>query len=84
MKIEYKITEYFEKNHLFEEKKSSGIKIKIDKQTLILEGTSRDLVELADILINVAKIKDSHIHMDDLTLLRKDSDISEIIIENNQ
>ena len=81
MKIEYKITEYFEKNGLFDSEKTSGLSIKND--ILLIEGSSRDLIELADLLTSLAleKNEGAHIHIDDLSLLNKESSFSEIIIE---
>ena len=81
MKIDYKITDYFEENNLFDNSSSTGLKIKKDDDTLLIKGDSRDLVMFADLLVNVAKEKSSHIHVDELNLLDKDSDIKEVIIE---
>lgn len=83
MNIVYKITDYFEKNNLFDNDNKNGLIIKNDNNTLLIKGSSRDLIELADLLTNLAleKNKDGHIHIDDLTLLNKESDFSEIIIE---
>lgn len=83
MKIEYKITEYFEKNGLFDSEKTSGLSIKNDNDILLIEGSSRDLIELADLLTSLAleKNEGAHIHIDDLSLLNKESSFSEIIIE---
>ena len=71
MKIEYKITKYFKDNNLFTDKESKNINISID------------LVELADIIISVAKDEreNSHIHIDKNTLINNESDYNEIIIE---
>ncbi len=56
--------------------------LKLDSKSIIVMGNPRDLVEFADLLVNVARSKEnSHIHVDDLTLLDSDSDFSEIIIE---
>ncbi len=82
MKIDYKITKYFEDNNLFDSYDSNGLMLKLDSKSIIVMGNSRDLVEFADLLVNVARSKEnSHIHVDDLTLLDSDSDFSEIIIE---
>ena len=83
MNIEYKITNFFEKNNLFDTDKARGLTISRDFQILLIKGSSRDLVELADLLTSLAlaKTRDAHIHIDDLTLLNKKSDFSEIIIE---
>ena len=83
MNIKYKITDYFEKNNLFDNNIANGITIKKDSKILTIKGTSRDLIEFADLLANLAleKNKDSHIHLDDLTFLNEESDFSEIILE---
>ena len=84
MTINYKITEYFEKNDLFDESESNGLKVRKDSNnTLIFEGNSRDLVEFADLLFSLAleKEKGAHIHIDNNSLLDKDSDFDEIIID---
>ena len=83
MDIDYKITEYFEKNNLFDSNESNGLTIKNESNTLIIKGNSRDLIELADLLTNLAKskTKGSHIHIDNSTLISKESNIKEIIIE---
>ena len=83
MKIEYNITDYFEKNNLFDKKESNGLTIKKESNTLLIKGSKRDLIELADILVNLSKEQTSHIHIDNLTLLNKKSDFSEIIIEKD-
>lgn len=83
MNIEYKITDYFDKNNLFDSDNKKGLIIKNIDNTLLIKGSSRDLIELADLLTNLAleKNKNEHIHIDDLTLLNKESSVSEIIIE---
>ena len=86
MNIKYKITEYFDNNNLFDNEISTGLKIKNDSNTLYIEGSSKDLIELADILVSISASKDKnpHIHIDDLTLINKESEIKEIIIEKKQ
>lgn len=83
MNIKYKITEYFDKNGLFDSNIAKGITIKKDSDAIIIKGKSRDLIELADLLVNVASAKEegTHIHIDEFTLINKESEISEIIIE---
>ena len=83
MNINYKITKYFEENNLFDSNKSNGLTISDNNHILQIKGSSRDLIELADLLTNLAlsKTKDEHLHIDDLTLLNKKSSFSEIIIE---
>ncbi len=84
--MDYKITEYFEKNNLFDSDKVDGLTINNDNHSLLIKGNSRDLVELADLLTNLAldKNKGAHIHLDDMTLLNPNSDFDEIIIEKEQ
>ncbi len=82
MNIDYEITRYFDDNNLFDSNEKDGLMISTDSNSLIIKGNSRDLVELADILISLSKSKDNnHIHLDDLTLINKDSLIKDIIIE---
>lgn len=83
MKIEYKITDYFNDNNLFDNSESNGLIVNNESNVLLIKGNSRDLVQLADILVNVAKSKEkgAHIHIDELTCLNKNSNIEEIIIE---
>lgn len=83
MKIDYKITEYFEKNNLFSNDVREGLKVKAISDSLSITGSSRDLIELADLLVNVAlsQTKGAHLHIDELTLINNNSDFKEIIIE---
>ena len=82
MNIDYEITRYFDDNNLCDSNEKDGLMISTDSNSLIIKGNSRDLVELADILISLSKSKDNnHIHLDDLTLINKDSLIKDIIIE---
>ncbi len=83
MNIEYKITDYFEKNELFDNETSNGLTIKNESNTLLIKGSSRDLVELADIIVNLALVRNekAHIHLDNITLINKESEIAEIVLE---
>ncbi len=85
MDIKYKITEYFEKNHLFDDTTSDGLKISNNKDSIIISGNSRDLIYLADIIVNIVmdNNNNSHIHIDNLTILNKKSDYKEIIINKD-
>ena len=60
-----------------------GLTIKSDSNILLIKGSSNDLIELADLITKLAseKTKGAHLHIDELTLLNKNSDFSEIIIE---
>ena len=81
MDIDYKNTKYFEENGLFDSNSQNGLIIKNETNSVVIKGGSRDLVELADILLSVAKQDNAHIHIDNLTLINKESEILEIIIE---
>lgn len=83
MEIEYKISKYFKDNNLFTNDKVSNITITNENEILSIKGSAIDLVELADILVSVAKDKNevSHIHLDENTIINKDSEYKEIIIE---
>ena len=82
MEIKYILTDYFEKNDLLDNQSSEGLTIKKEGNAILINGGSKDLIELADLIVNVALEKQKeHIHIDDLTLLNKESDFSEIIIE---
>lgn len=81
MGIKYNITKYFNDNNLFESNISNGLTITNELDTLLIKGSSRDLVELADILVNIAKEKEAHIHIDDLSLISNNSKYKELIIE---
>ena len=85
MEIKYKITEYFEDNNLFDNKTSNGLKIENNGDSLLIKGDSIDLVNLADMLVNIAldKEKGVHVHIDDLSFLDKESEYKDIIIEKN-
>ena len=83
MKIEYNLTKYFKDNNLFKTNESENITIKKENETIIIKGKEKDLIELADIIISIVKDEkeNSHIHIDKDTLINKESEISEIIIE---
>ena len=83
MNIEYKMTEYFKDNNLLNEKTTNGLTVQKDNETIIIKGDTQDLVELADILISLAKDNDNgaHIHLDEKTLLDDNSQYKNVIIE---
>ncbi len=83
MDIEYKISKYFKDNNLLNNDKTSDITITNDNDTLIIKGSGIDLVELADILVSVAKDKNekTHVHLDENSIISKESEYKEIIIE---
>lgn len=79
------IKTYLEENNYDIDSNSSGINLVLDNKELIIKGSSLDLIELADYITQVAlSDKDNdHLHLDELTLLNKDNDISSLIIEKN-
>ena len=84
MNIDYEISKFFDDNYLFDSEEKNGLLINVDSNNLIIKGKSRDLVELADILVSLSKSKDNnHIHLDNLTLVNNNSLIKEIIIEKD-
>ena len=84
MNIYYEISKYFEYNNLFDSEVKNELLVNVDFNILIIKGKSRDLVELADILVSLSKSKDNnHIHLDSLTLVNNNSLIKEIIIEKD-
>ena len=84
MDIKYNITKYFEDNNLFDNNLSNGLTITSDKNILLIKGSSKDLVELADIIVNIAKEKETHIHIDNLTIINNNSKYKELIIEKTK
>ena len=62
---------------------SDGINISASDNEVLIKGSKVDLVELADYIINIA-VSDNdidHIHIDNLTLINKNSTINNLIIE---
>ncbi len=60
-----------------------GITISLDNNELVIKGSKLDLIELANYIVNLALSNNNrdHIHIDDLTLIDKDSKINSLIIE---
>ena len=60
-----------------------GLMIKKDNNTILISGTSDDLQDFIDYITKLINEKsiNSHIHLDDLTLISKSSEIKELIIE---
>ena len=65
------------------QKQSNGLQINLDKNELLIKGDKVDLIELANYILNTAlsEEKKDHIHLDELTLLDKNSKIHNLIIE---
>ena len=61
------------------------MKINYDNNILIIKGDKEDLLELSSYIKKVANDKNnSHMHIDDLTLIDKESSIKELIIEKEE
>lgn len=72
-----------EKNIKIDRTNFSGINIDNNTNEIVIKGKQLDLLELANYIVNIALSSNDkdHIHLDDLTLLNKDSTIKEIVIE---
>lgn len=85
MEIKQIVEEILKQNniHIPADNNPNGLLIKIDGEDLFIKGTSNDLLELANYIINVAisNVKGSHLHIDDLTLVSSSSEIKSMIIE---
>ncbi len=77
------IKNYLKENKYNLKENQEGININYDKNEVLIKGSELDLIELADYIISVAlsESKKDHIHLDDLTLINKNSEIKELIIE---
>lgn len=72
-----------EKDIKIDKNNFSGISIESYNDEMVIKGKQLDLLELANYIIAIALSNNNrdHIHLDDLTLLSKDSNIKELIIE---
>ncbi len=65
------------------ESDESGLKIQVSNNEAVISGSPLDLIELADLLVSLALSGANfgqHWHIDDCTLLDKDSDINELVL----
>ena len=86
MQIKNIISDYLkEENIVLDNKSSVGLNINYDNNEVVIKGTAIDLIELADLLVSCAlsDVNGNHIHIDDLTLIDSNSDVSSLIIEKN-
>ena len=62
---------------------NNGITITLSDNEVLIKGNKEELLELAEYITNVANSENSndHIHLDDLTIMDSNSQISELIIE---
>lgn len=88
MEIKQIVEEILKQNniHIPADNNPEGLRIKLDREDLVIKGSSNDLLELANYLINMAlsNIKGNHLHIDDLTILSSSSEIRSLIIEKVQ
>ena len=63
----------------------SLLDISSNKDEVVISGSQIDLIELADYIVSVALSDNStdHLHLDDLTLINKNSNIKNLIIEKH-
>lgn len=76
------ISNYLKDNNYSFSDNSNGINISLDNNELLIKGSGSDLVDFADYILDVAlsNSKD-HLHLDELTVVNKNSNINNIIIE---
>lgn len=88
MEIKDRVSEILkQKNiHIPADNNTDGLKINFDVEELVIKGSSNDLLELANYLINIAlsNTKGSHLHIDEVTLLSSSSEIKSMIIEKGE
>ena len=63
----------------------TGVILNCSENEIVIKGKKIDLIELADLILSVALDKsDNHLHIDDLTLISKESVINNLIIEKKE
>ena len=72
-----------ENNYEIENSNSNGLNISFNDNEVVIKGDKTYLIELANYIVNIALSDNEkdHIHIDELTLIDKDSEIKNIIIE---
>ena len=72
-----------EKNYDLTDNEARGIIVTSNIDEIVIKGSKSNLIEFADYILSVALSENDndHIHIDDLSLIRGDSDIKSIIIE---
>lgn len=72
-----------ENNYEIENSNSNGLNISFNDNEVAIKGDKTYLIELANYIVNIALSDNEkdHIHLDELTLIDKDSEIKNIIIE---
>ena len=70
-------------NYEIENSNSNGLNISFNDNEVAIKGDKTYLIELANYIVNIALSDNEkdHIHIDELTLIDKDSEIKNIIIE---
>ena len=63
----------------------NGIQIYSNDKEVVLKGTKDDLLELSEYINKVASEENNtHLHLDDMTLISKNSVIDNLIIEKEE
>ncbi len=72
-----------EKGYDLKSMESDGLILKSKNEEITITGSKRDLIELADYIVNIAisDNKKDHLHLDELTLINNKSIIKSMIIE---
>lgn len=72
-----------ENNYEIENSNSNGLNISFNDNEVAIKGDKTYLIELANYIVNIALSDNEkdHIHLDELTLIDKGSEIKNIIIE---
>ena len=72
-----------ENNYEIENSNSNGLNISFNDNEVAIKGDKTYLIELANYIVDIALSDNEkdHIHIDELTLIDKDSEIKNIIIE---
>lgn len=65
--------------------KNNGLNIKLEGNELVVKGYQSDLIEFSNYIKEIANSTSDkdHLHIDELTLISKESDIKSLIIEKD-
>ena len=78
------VTSFLEKEGLYPEPSGTGgLRLRLERDRLLLSGTACDLIDLADLLVSLAlsgEPRGQHWHIDGLSLLSDTSEIPELIL----
>ena len=79
--------DYLEKQGIeLDKNSSSGIVVIVTENEMLIKGSKTDLIDLADYITNVAisDCNNDHLHLDDLTIVSKESMIKNLVIEKSK